>query len=161
MGQPSSDKVRGNEQMMSLLLPLICPHSPFTILTLYQDKSSILLILTFIFVSHFLILTLFHSLHPLFSISLSLFRLHSLLSLYLSHPSSFSTLLFLTQLKSSPLSPRCKSIDEKKNYLIKTSHPSPLGAYKTASPFMGSKCFSRTNDILIKTGQTPIDWNIL
>jgi hypothetical protein len=34
---------------------------------------------------------------------------------------------------------RCSGIDPKYNTMIKTSHPSPLGAYKTSSPFMGSK----------------------
>lgn len=34
---------------------------------------------------------------------------------------------------------RCQGIDEKNNKMITTSHPSPLGAYKTSSPFMGSR----------------------
>ncbi|NNK81023.1 MAG: uracil-DNA glycosylase, partial [Flavobacteriales bacterium] len=34
-------------------------------------------------------------------------------------------------------------------------HPSPLSAYRG---FFGSKPFSRTNDYLISTGQSPIKW---
>lgn len=44
--------------------------------------------------------------------------------------------------------------------VITTSHPSPLGATKTNSPFMKSCCFSRCNDALIKMGLDPIDWNV-
>ena len=34
---------------------------------------------------------------------------------------------------------RCKSIQPGNNVLIRSSHPSPLGAYKTNEPFMGSR----------------------
>lgn len=44
--------------------------------------------------------------------------------------------------------------------IICTSHPSPLGATKTDSPFLGSKCFSRANEALKKLGMEPIDWNV-
>ena len=44
--------------------------------------------------------------------------------------------------------------------VIMCSHPSPLGATKTATPFMGSKCFSRANDELRKRGWGPIDWRV-
>jgi len=44
--------------------------------------------------------------------------------------------------------------------IICTSHPSPLGATKTASPFTGSRCFSRCNEALEKMGHEPIDWNL-
>jgi uracil-DNA glycosylase len=47
-----------------------------------------------------------------------------------------------------------------RNSVIRSSHPSPLGASKTKTPFLGSRCFSRTNDVLIKAGQKPIDWNV-
>lgn len=36
-----------------------------------------------------------------------------------------------------------------------SSHPSPLSANRG---FFGSKPFSKTNDFLLKTGQTPINW---
>ena len=44
--------------------------------------------------------------------------------------------------------------------VICSSHPSPLGATKTNQPFLGSRCFSRTNDALLKFGYDPIDWNV-
>lgn len=44
--------------------------------------------------------------------------------------------------------------------VITCSHPSPLGATKTSSPFMGSRCFSRANDELVKRGWEPIDWRV-
>ena len=47
-----------------------------------------------------------------------------------------------------------------KHAVIMCSHPSPLGATKTASPFMGSKCFSRANEELVKRGWNPIDWRV-
>ena len=40
---------------------------------------------------------------------------------------------------------------------LETVHPSPLSAY---GGFFGCKHFSRCNEILIKSGQTPIDWQI-
>lgn len=60
----------------------------------------------------------------------------------------------------NPAQTKCKSIDSKKNVVITCSHPSPLGAFKTNEPFMGSKCFSRCNDALIKYGKDPIDWKL-
>lgn len=45
--------------------------------------------------------------------------------------------------------------------VIKTSHPSPLGARKSGADFtafLGSNCFARTNDFLVKQSQQPIDW---
>jgi len=47
-----------------------------------------------------------------------------------------------------------------KHAVITCSHPSPLGATKTASPFMGSHCFSRANEELKKRGWEPIDWRV-
>ena len=44
--------------------------------------------------------------------------------------------------------------------VIQTSHPSPLGATKTNAPFLGSKCFSRANEALVKMNLDPIDWNV-
>ena len=60
----------------------------------------------------------------------------------------------------NPAQTKCKSIDSKKNVVITCSHPSPLGAFKTNEPFMGSKCFSRCNDALIKFGKEPVDWKL-
>lgn len=44
--------------------------------------------------------------------------------------------------------------------IIATSHPSPLGASKTNSPFLGSNCFQRANDALVRLGEPPINWKI-
>lgn len=61
----------------------------------------------------------------------------------------------------NPAAKKAKIVNESKHVIIRTSHPSPLGATKTSSPFLGSKCFSRTNEALIAMGKTPIDWNII
>ncbi|KAL7449354.1 hypothetical protein ACHAWC_001422, partial [Mediolabrus comicus] len=49
---------------------------------------------------------------------------------------------------------------QQKHAVIMCSHPSPLGATKTSSPFMGSRCFSRANDELRKRGYDGIDWRV-
>lgn len=41
---------------------------------------------------------------------------------------------------------------------LETVHPSPLSAY---GGFFGCRHFSRTNEILKNSGQTPIDWQII
>ena len=43
------------------------------------------------------------------------------------------------------------------HYILQTVHPSPLSAYRG---FFGCKHFSKANEILIKNGETPIDWQI-
>ena len=48
-------------------------------------------------------------------------------------------------------------INNKKHYILEAAHPSPLSAYRG---FFGCKHFSKINDILIKLGKTPIDWQI-
>ncbi|MFR3072044.1 MAG: uracil-DNA glycosylase, partial [Paeniclostridium sp.] len=50
-----------------------------------------------------------------------------------------------------------KLIDTNKHYIIESAHPSPLSASRG---FFGSKPFSKTNDILIKLGRAPINWQI-
>jgi uracil-DNA glycosylase len=58
----------------------------------------------------------------------------------------------------------CANIDTTKHCVIKTSHPSPLGATKHGkdfTAFMGSGCFTQVNENLVKFGKTPIDWNCL
>lgn len=50
--------------------------------------------------------------------------------------------------------------EQKTHAIICTSHPSPLGARKTSTPFLGSQCFSRCNEELIAMGHDPIDWNV-
>lgn len=47
----------------------------------------------------------------------------------------------------------------KRRVLVLTSaHPSPLSAYRG---FLGSRCFSKTNEFLAKHGHEPIDWACL
>jgi uracil-DNA glycosylase len=48
-------------------------------------------------------------------------------------------------------------IDTTKHYILKSPHPSPFSANRG---FFGSKPFSRTNEILMRDGKTPIDWRL-
>lgn len=48
-------------------------------------------------------------------------------------------------------------IDESKHVVLTSPHPSPFSARKG---FFGSRPFSKTNEALIKSGQTPIDWEV-
>lgn len=48
-------------------------------------------------------------------------------------------------------------IDQEKNYVIKSAHPSPFSADRG---FFGSRPFSRCNAALKKFGETPIDWQL-
>ncbi len=52
-------------------------------------------------------------------------------------------------------------IDESRHCVLRTSHPSPLGARKAGSDFeafLGSRCFSRANDFLEQHGREGVDW---
>ncbi|MDR1783900.1 MAG: uracil-DNA glycosylase [Dysgonamonadaceae bacterium] len=46
-------------------------------------------------------------------------------------------------------------INPSRHFVIKSAHPSPLSSYRG---FFGSRPFSKTNNYLEKTGQTPINW---
>ncbi len=48
-------------------------------------------------------------------------------------------------------------IDTDRHFVIESVHPSPLSA---AGGFFGSKPFSQTNELLVNSGQAPIDWEI-
>jgi uracil-DNA glycosylase len=48
-------------------------------------------------------------------------------------------------------------IDEDKHFLLKAAHPSPFSANKG---FFGCKHFSKTNELLIQQGFSPIDWKL-
>ncbi len=48
-------------------------------------------------------------------------------------------------------------IDTQRHLVLKSVHPSPLSANRG---FLGSRPFSKINDFLIKTGQTPINWQL-
>lgn len=46
-------------------------------------------------------------------------------------------------------------ISQERHHIIKSAHPSPLSAYRG---FLGSKPFSKTNEILRRWGYEEIDW---
>ena len=48
-------------------------------------------------------------------------------------------------------------IDSNKHYILEAPHPSPLSAYRG---FFGCRHFSKINEILIKIGKEPINWQI-
>lgn len=48
-------------------------------------------------------------------------------------------------------------IDATKHHILKAAHPSPLSAH---NGFFGCKHFSRINQLLMKDGLDPIDWNL-
>lgn len=48
-------------------------------------------------------------------------------------------------------------IDTSKHYVLKAPHPSPLSASRG---FFGCRHFSKTNEILLSLGKTPIDWQL-
>jgi len=48
-------------------------------------------------------------------------------------------------------------IDQTKHYVLKAPHPSPFSAY---TGFLGSKHFSKTNQLLIQSNQKPINWKL-
>ena len=48
-------------------------------------------------------------------------------------------------------------IDQSKNVVLMSAHPSPLSASRG---FFGSKPFSKTNAALVAMGETPIDWQL-
>jgi uracil-DNA glycosylase len=50
---------------------------------------------------------------------------------------------------------RAKSVDGSLNLILSSSHPSPLGAYRS---FWGSKPFSKANAYLKSNGNDGIDW---
>ena len=52
---------------------------------------------------------------------------------------------------------KAKIIDNPRHVKLETVHPSPLSAY---GGFFGCRHFSKTNEILIASGQKPIDWQI-
>lgn len=57
----------------------------------------------------------------------------------------------------APAQKKAKVVDEKKHFIIKSPHPSPLAAYRG---FFGSRPFSKTNTFLQSIGSKPIDWSL-
>ncbi|MCS6819676.1 MAG: uracil-DNA glycosylase, partial [Chitinophagales bacterium] len=47
-------------------------------------------------------------------------------------------------------------IDTNKHFVLKAGHPSPY----SANLFFGCRHFSKTNQLLIQQGKSPIDWQI-
>lgn len=50
---------------------------------------------------------------------------------------------------------KAMTINENRNLILKSVHPSPLSAYRG---FFGCKHFSKANDYLITNGKNPINW---
>jgi uracil-DNA glycosylase len=48
-------------------------------------------------------------------------------------------------------------IDSNRHFILTAPHPSPLSAHRG---FLGCKHFSKANDLLIKTGRKPINWQV-
>jgi len=48
-------------------------------------------------------------------------------------------------------------IDQKKHYVLTSAHPSPFSAH---TGFLGSRPFSKTNQLLIQNNLKPVDWNL-
>jgi uracil-DNA glycosylase len=54
------------------------------------------------------------------------------------------------------------NLNSAQNFILKSSHPSPLGVTKSGKDFIsfqGSKPFSQTNEYLLKQGKSPIKWD--
>ena len=47
-------------------------------------------------------------------------------------------------------------IDASRHYVLEAAHPSPLAR----GAFFGCRHFSRTNELLVRQGKTPIDWKL-
>lgn len=81
-----------------------------------------------------------------------------------SSPSSSSSDKIIFLLWGKPASKKAETIINRygrgRHIVISSSHPSPLGATKTKSPFIGSKCFARANEALVAMGKEPIQWNV-
>lgn len=56
----------------------------------------------------------------------------------------------------SPAQKKAAKVDEKKHFVLKSVHPSPLSSYRG---FFGSKPFSKTNEFLKSKKLTPINWS--
>ncbi len=57
----------------------------------------------------------------------------------------------------SPAQKKAANLNEKKHYIIKSVHPSPLSSYRG---FFGSRPFSKANTYLGQYGIVPINWHI-
>ena len=91
---------------------------------------------------------------------------HTAISALKYLPNNYKLMIFGSQHPHSitqgiDIEPYTKSlldlIDSEQHYILETTHPSPFSAYRG---FLGSKPFSKTNEILINNNQKPIDWNL-
>ncbi len=57
----------------------------------------------------------------------------------------------------SPARRKKELITNPKHLILEAPHPSPLSAYRG---FFGCRHFSKANDFLAKSGNTPIDWSL-
>jgi uracil-DNA glycosylase len=57
----------------------------------------------------------------------------------------------------APAQKKAKGVNEKKHFILKSPHPSPLSSYRG---FFGSKPFSQTNTYLESKGISPINWDV-
>uniref|UniRef100_A0A7R9UG84 Uracil-DNA glycosylase n=1 Tax=Pinguiococcus pyrenoidosus TaxID=172671 RepID=A0A7R9UG84_9STRA len=63
-----------------------------------------------------------------------------------------------------PAQKKAALINSGKHFLIKSTHPSPLSASRAAKDcpaFLGSRCFSKANQILAEHGEAEIAWSDL
>ena len=67
-------------------------------------------------------------------------------------------LVFL--LWGKPAQKKSTMISKSRHRVLTCAHPSPLSATRGKDPFVGSKIFSKTNAILEKLGNKPIDWAV-
>lgn len=61
--------------------------------------------------------------------------------------------------RSRAVGQSCANLETK--YILKSTHPSPLSANKQGGElraFMGSRPFSSANNLLVRCGQSPIEW---
>ena len=56
-----------------------------------------------------------------------------------------------------PAQQKIKLINTSKHHVLTSVHPSPLSAHRG---FLGCNHFSQANDLLIKLGKKPIDWQV-
>jgi uracil-DNA glycosylase len=52
---------------------------------------------------------------------------------------------------------KCAFIDEKRHFVVRSVHPSPLSSHRG---FFGSQPFSKANSYLESKGLAPIDWSL-
>lgn len=52
---------------------------------------------------------------------------------------------------------KAELIDSEKHFILKAPHPSPLSANRG---FFGCRHFSKTNELLVSTGNLPVNWNL-